>query len=305
MLRPISRPRVSVPRALILALGLFGLAAFTAAPAAAVEPIDAREPATLRRAPASEFDVDASVNLARATDPSAPGVDVSWPQCGATLPDAFGFAIVGVTGGRVYSANPCLGPGETESQLAWAGPEADLYMNTANPGPDLSEFWPHGQRASVDCDTPARPGADTSDCAFLYGWNAAADAYAAALEAFVALGWAEADADRLPGERTWWLDVETANTWRGDPALNTAALQGAVAYLESVDAVVGFYSTPLLWWRVTGGTDAFSAYPAWHAGATDQADALARCASETAFTGGELVMVQWIEGGFDRNVACP
>ncbi len=79
-----------------------------------------------------------------------------------------------------------------------------------------------------------------------------------------------------------------------------------MAYLESVDATeVGFYSTPLLWWIVTGGTDAFAAYPAWHAGASDLSDAQERCTTETAFTGGELQLVQWVEDGFDTNYRCP
>ena len=69
-------------------------------------------------------------------------------------------------------------------------------------------------------------------------------------------------------------------------------------------AEVGFYSTPLLWWRVTGGTDDFADYPAWHAGARNRADAEDRC-DRDAFTGGELRMVQWVEDGLDRNVRCP
>ena len=42
---------------------------------------------------------------------SAPpvGYDVSYPQCGKELPVSAAFGIVGVTGGRVYSPNPCLG----------------------------------------------------------------------------------------------------------------------------------------------------------------------------------------------------
>lgn len=315
MHQPIRRTRAVRRRLLIAALGVFSLLVAAAGPVAAVEPIDAREPTTLRRAPPPiTVDVPApdptqppspTPTPTPALDPDAPGVDVSWPQCGATLPDAFSFAVVGVTGGRVYSANPCLGAGEQPSQLAWAGPEADLYINTGNPGPDISGFWPHGQSSGRDCNTASRPGADTPGCAYLYGWNAAADAYRTALDAFISLGWAEEDAERLPGERTWWLDVETANSWRGDRSLNVAALQGAVAYLDSMEVgEIGFYSTPLLWWRVTGGTDAFAAYPAWHAGATDGEDARARCESETAFTGGELLMVQWVEGGIDRNRLC-
>jgi hypothetical protein len=311
---PIPIPGERRRRLLIMALGVFGLLATAAGPVAAVEPIDGREPTTLQRTAPQPLDTVAPTPTPKpavvppppsvASTPELPGIDVSWPQCGAELPAEFGFAIVGVNAGRVYAPNPCLGAGDASSQLEWAGPNADLYLNTANPGPDISGYWPHGQRSSRDCNTPARPGADTADCAFMYGWNAAADSYQIALDAFVSLGWADADAERVPGERTWWLDVETANSWRGNPSLNVAALQGAVAYLESVEAEVGFYSTPLLWWRVTGGTDQFADYPAWHAGAADVEDARARCATDTAFTGGELVMVQWVENSLDHNVLC-
>jgi hypothetical protein len=262
-----------------------------------VEPIDDRRAGTLRRvAPTDPAQPAAEV----------PGIDVSWPQCGDALPEAFGFAIVGVNGGRVYSPNPCLAAPDQPSQLAWAGPEADLYVNTANPGPSVSSYWPHGQALlTVECDTAARPGADSAECAYLYGWNAAADSYRIALEAFKALGWAEPTADTLPGERTWWLDVETANTWRWDWSFNVASLQGAVDYLEAKGVTeVGFYSTPLLWWQVTGGSQAFAAHPAWHAGGVNRDDAIQRCASESAFTGGELRMVQWVEDGLDRNHRC-
>ena len=100
-------------RLLIAALGVFGLLATAAAPVAAVEPIDAREPATLQRvtSPPSIVEAPPSVAPAPNVTPAAdlPGIDVSWPQCGAELPAEFGFAIVGVNGGRVYAPNPCLG----------------------------------------------------------------------------------------------------------------------------------------------------------------------------------------------------
>jgi hypothetical protein len=224
------------------------------------------------------------------------GYDVSWPQCNDQLPEPSGFAIVGVNRGRTFSENDCL-----VAQLRWAGEGADVYLNTGNPGPDHSRFWPSGQREPVACS--ARND-DTHACAYLYGWNAAADGYERVLAAYVALGWADAGADRIPRGATWWLDVETANSWRGDRTLNVATLRGAVDFLESMGvAEVGFYSTPLLWWRVTRGTDAFAGYPAWHAGASDRAGAEERCEGE-AFTGGELRMVQWVENGLDRNLRC-
>lgn len=235
------------------------------------------------------------------------GLDVSWPQCDDELPEPFAFAIVGVNGGRVYSANPCLATMDDDAgQLEWAGREAQLYANTGNPGPRLSQFWPEGQQNPRECrgDGPFS-AADTLDCAYLYGWNAAADSYRVALEAFISIGWAADGAEALPWATTWWLDVETANSWRFDRRLNAATLEGARDYLESREvAEVGFYSTPRMWERLVGATDAFADSPAWHAGARDPQDAQRRCEEEPAFTGGELRMVQWVENGLDHNLRC-
>ena len=228
--------------------------------------------------------------------PDPIGYDVSWPQCNDELPDSFAFAVVGVNRGRTYSSNDCFA-----DQLRWAGPDADFYLNTGNPGPDHSRFWPTGATDPASCEVG---NDDTSECAYVYGWAAAADGYARVLSTMIELGMADPDADRVPGEATWWLDVETANSWRQNRSLNVSALRGAVDFLESMEvAEVGFYSTPLLWWRVTRSTDAFDGYPAWHAGAVSREDAEDRC-DDPAFTGGELRMVQWIQGGIDTNLRC-
>jgi hypothetical protein len=234
--------------------------------------------------------------------------DVSYPQCGRQLPEAFAFAIVGVNGGRVYAPNPCLGadgsaPVEEAdaSQLAWAGETVQFYANTGNPGPRLSRYWPVGQGSPRVCS--ARDP-DTASCAYNYGWNAAADSYANAVAAYISLGLVEADATRTPTDAAWWLDVEVANSWRADASLNVAALQGAVDYLESMDvAGVGFYSAPRMWERITGGTDAFAEYPSWVAGASTVEGALAVCRGE-GFTGGPVAMAQYLEDNLDANVVC-
>ncbi|HEV7189061.1 MAG TPA: hypothetical protein VGN28_14295, partial [Blastococcus sp.] len=63
------------------------------------------------------------------------GYDVSYPQCGTSLPADRAFAVVGVNGGLSTRANPCLA-----AQLTWAWgasgavptqPRAQLYLNTA------------------------------------------------------------------------------------------------------------------------------------------------------------------------------
>ena len=233
------------------------------------------------------------------------GYDISYPQCRKRYPSVFDFGIVGVNGGRALKPNPCLGAGgRGASQLSWAGMRAELYMNTGNPGPELSARWPIGQTSPRPCATTARPDPDTVDCAYDYGWNAAADAYATAVAAYVSLGWAPADATRTPVANRWWLDVETANSWRDEDALNVAALQGAVDYLESMDVEsIGFYSVARMWWVITGGTDAFADYPSWVAGAHTREGAIDRC-DRPAFTGGRVELTQYFAYGFDANYRC-
>jgi hypothetical protein len=221
------------------------------------------------------------------------GYDVSYPQCNATLPSKPVFGIVGVDGGKVFSANVCAA-----TEIAWAGGTAgQLYANTGNPGPALSKFWPSGQASPRFCD-PAN--LDTADCAFDYGFNAAHYSFDTASAAYAQLG--------LPGSPSgtrWWLDVETGNSWRSDTSLNVAALQGEVAYLRDAVGVtrIGFYSTQLQWGTITGGTLAFNANPSWVAGASSLKAARDRC-TRPAFTGNVNVYAQYPYQGFDANAVC-
>ncbi len=219
--------------------------------------------------------------------------DISWPQCGGPYPPTPAYGIVGVNGGIVFSANPCLA-----EQLTWAGgAAAGFYANTGNPGPALSSHWPLGQTLPMACD-PATP--DSAACAYDYGYNAAADSYANAGAGFSALGLTAS-----PAASTWWLDVETANSWQDDVSLNIANLQGAVDYLTSVAQVasVGFYSTAYQWGVITGGTSVFAAHPSWVAGASDALDASLSCGG-TGFTGGGIALAQYPSGGFDADLRC-
>jgi hypothetical protein len=233
------------------------------------------------------------------------GWDISYPQCHGKFPTDVDFAIVGVNKGIVFSANPCLAAGDGPPELTWAGgATAQLYMNTGNPGPDLSSRWPNGQTSPRQCNPVGGPGPDTAECAYDYGWNAAADAYKTAVGAYVSLGLAAPDATRTPAPNLWWLDVETTNSWREDVTLNVAGLEGAAEYLESVGvAGVGFYSTRYQWGVITGGTTVFAAHPSWVAGAGSARAAVVACFSG-AFTGGRVAMVQYPADGFDANFLC-
>src|SRR4051812_24756441 len=151
--------------------------------------------------------------------PTRVGYDVSYPQCGTTLPASRAFGIVGVNGGLSTKTNPCLA-----TQLAWAWgsngsvtaqPRAQLYLNTANPGElrDQVSTWPtSGTTPYGTCD-----GGNTAACSWQYGWERAQNS----ITSYFTPAAAEARVDGRPSSYTWWLDVETVNTWQSG---STAAL---------------------------------------------------------------------------------
>ena len=244
-----------------------------------------------------------AVSSARSAGGKAPaGYVISYPQCGAPFPNNALFGIVGVNAGIVYSPNPCLGTGGGASELAWAEqyePTAILYANTADPGPDLSSHWPTGQTTPQYCD-----GSDSVACSYDYGWNAAADSYRDAVDAYVSLGKLLPGATQTPYPNEWWLDVETANSWESNTQNNAASLQGEVAYLQAKGvAAVGFYATATDWQIVTGGTTVFSSSPSWHPGSTSRQGAQSYCGTE-GVTGGPIKYSQYHAGGFDADIRC-
>lgn len=232
------------------------------------------------------------------------GYDISYPQCGGLFPSNVLFGIVGVNDGIVYSANPCLGTGKGGSELAWAEqyePAAILYANTADPGPALSSHWPTGQTTPRFCD-PA--STDSADCAYDYGWNAAADSYQDAVNAYIAIGKLSPGSSQTPQANEWWLDVETANSWETDTVNNVAELQGEVDSLMARGAAsVGFYANGGDWQTITGATTAFAGDPSWRAGTGSQAGAQAYCGT-IGFTGGPVKYSQYASGGYDADVRC-
>jgi hypothetical protein len=246
--------------------------------------------------------------VAGAAPAAPPGHDVSHPDCDSDLPTTSAFGIVGINRGRPFSVNPCLA-----EQYRWATGRpgsAAVYVNTSNPAPDSPYYWPRS--GSID---PAlcRDSDSTSDagCAYDYGWHAAANA----LRTGRTLGPAVLGL-------TWWLDVETTNTWNGDAVANTAVLQGMYDYLHGHGvARVGLYSTNLQWQEITGGYTASTAAryrtawaphvypdfplhaaPLWIATAGSLSKARSLCG--TTFTGARTQMVQTEQDGLDTNVAC-
>jgi hypothetical protein len=240
---------------------------------------------------------------------TAPGYDVSYPQCSTTLPTGQAFGVVGVNGGLATKANPCLA-----AQLSWATrssgaaaaqPKAQLYLNTANPGQVRSQVttWPtSGSTPYGACD-----GSNSNACSWLYGYQRAQNS----VTAYFAPAAASAGVDSTPGHYTWWLDVETSNTWQTGsstaPARNRASLEGMTSYLASRGAKVGLYSTASQWQAIAGTPSTGSSLHAlnsWLAGASTLSGATANCAKPPLVSGGAVLLTQWVSGGLDHDVSC-
>ncbi len=268
------------------------------------------------------------------------GADVSYPQCGMTLP-SFAFGIVGVNDGLANDLNPCLGPSSsypnyTQSELYWAvtasggqtvQPKASLYVNTADPGNIYGgkpiADWPTtslSTDAYGSCELTTvtsrghtySVGADSDACAWQYGYNKALQDTVWLTNAATAINDAGGSAliPTAPANYPWWLDVESGNTWQSDTTMNLADLQGMVAGLQAGGVTttdpIGVYSTASQWNSITGGTTSSttSLYgaPDWIPGATTQSEAASNCALPS-FTGGKVAITQWT-GSPDNDFAC-
>jgi hypothetical protein len=240
---------------------------------------------------------------------TAGGYDVSYPQCGTSLPADRAFAVVGVNGGLSTRANPCLA-----AQLGWAWgasgavpaqPRAQVYLNTANPGELRAQVttWPRsGTTPYGSCD-----GSNSSACSWEYGWERAQNS----VTAFFTPAAQAAGVDGAPSHYIWWLDVETVNTWQSGSsaalARNRATLEGMTTYLTSQGGRVGLYSTGQQWSQIVGSVPVGSTLTGldnWLAGATSLTGAQAACRKPALVPGGRVTLSQYVQGGLDRNLSC-
>ncbi|KIC68195.1 hypothetical protein [Pseudarthrobacter phenanthrenivorans] len=244
----------------------------------------------------------AGADTGPARDNAALGNDISWPQCGADLPDPPAFAIVGVNGGRPDTVNPCLA-----AQLAWgdrsaesaAGKPAAVYVNTAATGPVDSLWWPGDNTyrgANVSNPYGSCDGSESPACAYVHGYATAGDDVAILKDA------------GDPARRTWWLDVETGNSWLWNKAINAAELEGMAAYLQGIGVEVGIYSTAYQFGEIVGDVGAGSnlyRLASWLAGAESTASAREYCGAAPLTGGGVVTTTQFTEGDLDYNYKCP
>jgi hypothetical protein len=225
------------------------------------------------------------IGVAPARAASGYGYDVSYPQCGKTLPSPASFVVVGVNGGIPFKDNRCLG-----EQFRWVRRvKADygFYVNSSNPGATHDEW---GKPGEMQCG-----GASAEwGCAYNFGEAAARNAYDYAARVTKA----------TYGHR-FWVDVETANTWsKTDTAANVAVIQGMVDYLTARSGrIAGIYATPNHWKKITSNAQA-TGVPNWHAAAKNRTAAAAKCAEGGSLTGGPLLIVQFVVKGLDHDYWC-
>ncbi len=235
------------------------------------------------------------------------GYDISFPQCGHTLPASPGFGVIGANGGMTFTANKCLATEVTWAETA-ANPTPAFYANTGDPGPAFTSSWPQSQQTPDVCS-----GANTVPCSYDYGWNAARESFANAVAAESASGSTSPTAAAIASP--WWLDVETGNAWEvkagyyGPTAAayanDTAMIEGEIASFSTIDVTkIGVYSTSQQWRAITDATAAnFPAVPTWIPGFGSLATAETGCYT-TSFTSARVAMTQYGANGYDADYVC-
>lgn len=207
------------------------------------------------------------------------GLDISYPQCIVLPATPDNFAIIGVTGGKAFRPNGCLGQ---EFRWGRAGRLApSLYMNLNAPaGTTVSQGY---NGPAGDC-APA----DNACRAYNYGFNAAQYAKGYADSVYATAG-------------IWWIDVEVYNTWSPIQTLNAKTIQGAIDFLNQHGVTAGIYSTPSNYAAIAGSYH--PGVPTWIAGGAHHAsEATVFCGD--SLTGGPVWLTQYVSGNLDYDVPC-
>jgi hypothetical protein len=235
-----------------------------------------------------------------AVPPGIRGADLSWPNCpkgmgvpgrrsqGLPLPWASAqFWIIGLTNGRAFTRNPCL-PAQIAAARA-RGVQAAAYTMLSYP--NAAERRAHGWSGPFGTATYADRIANVGYAQASY-----------ALDTMAAAGLAAP---------LVWIDVEPRRErrWSRTVANNQALITGALRAAADRGVGSGIYTYARAWRQITGGMQLD--VPLWAPGhsrartfAGKRAETLASCA-RASFTGGPLVLAQWVWLNRDHNVTCP
>ena len=248
------------------------------------------------------FNAPTLTAYAKGTSSIPTGNDVSYPQCGKSLPSRQAFGIVGVNEELANTTNPCLA-----AEITWAQnssgttkrPKASFYVNTANPGHHRAADWPANNDNPITGVAVRDPygacaGGDNAACAWQYGWNIAdLDARTHGVS--------------NPGSYRWWLDVETINSWESKTRNNRADLEGMVAYFHGIGSPAGIYSLPSQWHQIVGTAPSNSSLyhlADWIPGARTLARAKANCRALPLTRGGIVTVTQWTASSTNSDFSC-
>lgn len=228
------------------------------------------------------------------------GADLSWPNCpkgmgvrgrrtqGLPLPrDKAQFWVIGLTNGRAFTANPCL-----SEHIAAARARGVLTAGyTMLSFPNRAERAAHGASGPFGTLTRADRLANVgyAQAAFALDVMAAAD---------------------LPAPFVW-IDVEhrAERPWSRKRARNRALLQGALRAAQDRGVGSGIYTYAGAWQSIMGRLRLD--VPLWAPGHSHARSFAARrrqtwdSCSRAGFTGGPLVMTQWVWRDRDHDITCP
>ncbi|MFZ3043517.1 MAG: hypothetical protein WA058_00165 [Minisyncoccia bacterium] len=237
------------------------------------------------------------------------GYDLSFNTL--NYPDiSFGFVVVGVTAGKAYTYNERAHSEYSFAQFGSIRPTLYLNLNA----PYGSSATSANMSTPHTCDvlfgaaaTSASSGGTypepTACASYNYGYNTAKGAYAYATSVGVSSPF-------------WWLDIEEANSWSPDVAVNDAVIQGAIDYLNSVSIRAGVYSVPYMWRDIAGNsfspTQSLSGKsvttPTWFPiGIATQVQALNACLTKSSLIPGNPIwVIQYVADStaVDQNIAC-
>ena len=213
------------------------------------------------------------------------GNDISWPQCaksdgGNGLPrplDSASFAVLGLTDGGSFQANPCLSRqvASVRSRHLWAGAYA---ISTYPTDAELARYGGTGTLAQQ----LRRVG--TAQAAFNLGSMARVGLQSPMI----------------------WVDVEpsTRTPWSAGADQNNAVIDGVIAGYQSAGIHAGIYSYDKAWKAITGARR-MAGLPTWvTVGLASKAEAAARCGA-ASYAGGKPWLTQWTDDVYDHNLACP
>ena len=213
------------------------------------------------------------------------GNDISWPQCaksdgGNGLPgplDSSSFAVLGLTNGGSFRANPCLSRqvASVRSRHLWAGAYA---ISTYPTDAELARYGGTGTL------TQQLRRVGTAQAAFNLGTMARVGLQSPMI----------------------WVDVEpsTRTPWSAGADQNNAVIDGVIAGYQAAGIRAGIYSYDKAWKAITGARSV-AGLPTWvTVGLASKAEAAARCAA-ASYAGGKPWLTQWTDDVYDYNLTCP